>query len=54
MILPLSWNLKTRALFLERYEERAGIKEYLGNMPREQAEREAEAEVKAEMHREQK
>jgi hypothetical protein len=29
----------------ELYEERAAIKEYLGNMPREQAEREAHREI---------
>lgn len=29
----------------EAFEERAAIKEFLGNMPREQAEREARKEV---------
>jgi hypothetical protein len=54
IILPMSWDTKTRELFMERYEERAAIKEFMGNMPRAEAEREAEIEVKAEMHRETK
>jgi hypothetical protein len=30
----------------ELYEERAGIKEYMGNLPRPMAEREAEVEIR--------
>jgi hypothetical protein len=33
------------AMKSESYEERAAIKEYVGNLPREQAEREAHEEV---------
>ena len=35
---------KEQQILREDYEERAAIKEFLGNMPREQAEREARQE----------
>ena len=41
---PLEW--------LDRYEERAGIMEFLGELPRDEAERRAEARVREAFERE--
>ena len=48
VIIPPSWNVLAR----ERFEERAAIKEYCGNLSREDAEREALEEIRAELDRE--
>lgn len=42
-------NAELDLILAEEYEERAAIKEFLGNMPREQAEQEALEELKNRM-----
>jgi hypothetical protein len=46
--LPPSWPESAREAFLER----ASIKEFMGNMPRLQAEQEAKAEIEQMLKRE--